>query len=126
MSDSANSWTVACQAPLSMRFSRQEYWSGLPFPSPGDLPDPRMEPWSSKLQADSSPSELPGKPLKKKILFLECYIHRIFYYVFLCSWLLLYIMFLRFIHVHLFSMLDNIPLYKFVDENLCYLHLKVL
>ena len=37
-------WTVACQAPLSMGFSRQEYWSGLPFPSPGDLPDPGMEP----------------------------------------------------------------------------------
>ena len=37
-------WTVACQAPLSMRFSRQEYWSGLPFPSPGDLPNPGIEP----------------------------------------------------------------------------------
>ena len=37
-------WTVACQAPLSMGFSRQEYWSGLPFPPPGDLPDPEIEP----------------------------------------------------------------------------------
>ena len=46
-------WTVACQAPLSMGFSRQEYWSGLPFPSPGDLPDPGVKPGSPALQADS-------------------------------------------------------------------------
>jgi len=45
-----------------MGFSRQEYWSGLPFPSPGDLPDPRIEPGSPALQADVLPSELPGKP----------------------------------------------------------------
>ena len=43
------SWTIAHQAPLSMGFSRQEYWSGLPFPSPGDLPDPEMEPVSPAL-----------------------------------------------------------------------------
>ena len=49
-------WTVALQAPLSMEFSRQEYWSGLPFPSPGDLPDPGAEPESPTLQADSLPS----------------------------------------------------------------------
>ena len=55
-------WSVACQVPLSMAFSRQEYWSGLPFPSPGDLPDPGMEPGSSALQADSLPSEPPGQP----------------------------------------------------------------
>ena len=54
--------TVACQAPLSMGFPRQEYWSGLPFPSPGDLPDPGIEPWFPTLQADSLPSESPGKP----------------------------------------------------------------
>ena len=54
-------WTIFCQAPLSMRFSRQEYWSGLPFPSPGDLPDPRIEPRSSALQTDSLPTELRGK-----------------------------------------------------------------
>ena len=54
--------TVACQAPLSMGFSRQEYWSGLPFPSPEDLPDPGIEPWSPALQADSLPTELGGKP----------------------------------------------------------------
>ena len=51
------------QAPLSMRFSRQEYWSGLPFPSPGDLPDPRMEPRSLALQANSLPAEPPGLSL---------------------------------------------------------------
>ena len=54
-------WTVASQPPLSMEFSRQEYWSGLPFPSPGDLPDPGIEPGSPALQADSLPSEPPGK-----------------------------------------------------------------
>ena len=45
-------WTVTCQAPLSMEFSRQEYWSGFPFPSPGDLSDPGIEPRSPTLQAD--------------------------------------------------------------------------
>ena len=46
-------WTVACQAPLSMGFSRQEYWSGLPYPAPGDLPDPVIEPESPALQVVS-------------------------------------------------------------------------
>ena len=58
----ATPWTVAHQAPLSMGFSRQEYWSGLPFLSPGDLPDPGIESRSSTLQAHSLLSELPGKP----------------------------------------------------------------
>ena len=53
----ATLWTVAHQAPLSMGFSRQEYWSGLPFPSPGDLPDPGIEPRFPALQADPLPSE---------------------------------------------------------------------
>ena len=53
--------TVAYQAPQSMEFSRQEYWSGLPFSSPGDLPNPGIEPGSPALQADASPSEPPGK-----------------------------------------------------------------
>ena len=56
-------WTVAYKAPLSMEFSRQEYWNGLPFPSPGDLPDPGIKPWSPTLQADALPSEPPGKSL---------------------------------------------------------------
>ena len=55
-------WTVAHQAPLPMEFSRQEYWSGLPFPSPGDLPNPWIEPGSPALQADSSPLSHQGSP----------------------------------------------------------------
>ena len=51
-------WTVACRAPLSTGFPRQKYWSGLPFPSPGDLPDPEIEPESPALQADSLLTEL--------------------------------------------------------------------
>ena len=55
-------WTVAYQTPLpSMEFSRQEYWSGLPIPSLGDLPDPQIKPGSPALQADALPSETPGK-----------------------------------------------------------------
>ena len=61
LSDSATPWTVACQAPPSMGFSSQEYWSRLTFPSPGDLPDPGIEPRSPTLQTDSLPSEPPGK-----------------------------------------------------------------
>ena len=57
----ATLWTVARQAPLSMGFSRQEYWSRLPFPSPGDLPDPGIEPGSPALQADTLSSEPPGE-----------------------------------------------------------------
>jgi len=60
----ATPWTVPCQAPLSMEFSRQGYWSGLPFPSSGDLPDPGIEPRSPALQVDSLPTELQGKPLE--------------------------------------------------------------
>jgi len=57
----ATLWTVAYQASLSMGFSRQEYWSGLPLPSPEDLPDPRIEPRSPALEADALTSESPGK-----------------------------------------------------------------
>ena len=59
-------WTIGCQAPLSVGFPRQEYWNGLPFPSPGDLPDPGIEPASPVspvLQEDSLPTEPLGKPL---------------------------------------------------------------
>ena len=55
-------WTVACQASLSVKFSRQEYWSGLPCPSQGDLPNPGIKLGSPELQADSLLSETPGKP----------------------------------------------------------------
>ena len=58
----ATPWAAAHQAPLSARFSRQWYWNGLPFPSPGDLPNPGIEPRSPALQADSLPTELQGKP----------------------------------------------------------------
>ena len=56
----ATLWIVACQAPLSMAFSRQEHWSGLPCSPPEDLPDPGIEPTSPALQAGSLPSETPG------------------------------------------------------------------
>ena len=64
-------WTVACQAPLSMGFSSQEYWSGLPCPSPGDLPDPGREPWSPALQADSLLSGPPEKPRGSQLEVLK-------------------------------------------------------
>ena len=72
-------WTVAHQALAFMGFSRQEYWSGLPLPSPGDLPDPGIEPGSPALKADCLPSEPPGKsihipkgPSVGGMLFLTC------------------------------------------------------
>ena len=58
----ATPWTVAYQAPPSMEFSRQEYWSGVTFPSPGDLPNSGIEPGYPTLQADALTSEPPGKP----------------------------------------------------------------
>ena len=57
-------WTVARQAPLSMGLPRQEYWSGLPFPSPGDPPDPRLNLGLLHWQVNSLPTEPPGKPIK--------------------------------------------------------------
>ena len=62
VSDSCDPMDCSCLAPLSVGFSRQEYWSGLPFPSPGDLPDLGTEPKSPALQADSLPTELRRKP----------------------------------------------------------------
>ena len=61
----ATPWTVAYQAPPSMGFSRQECWNGLPFLSPGDLPNPGIEPKSPTVQADALPSEPPGDPISK-------------------------------------------------------------
>ena len=63
VSDSAIPWTIACQAPLSVEFSRQEYWSGLPFPSPGDLLYPGIEPLSPALAGDTLPLSHLGNPL---------------------------------------------------------------
>ena len=69
MSDSATSWTIASQASSSMGFPRQEYWSGLPFPPPEDVPDPGIEPMSPaspELQVDSLSTGPPGKPRESK------------------------------------------------------------
>ena len=59
---SCDPWTIACQAPPSMGFSRQNYWSGLPFPSSGDLPDPGIKPTSPALAGGFFTTEPPGKP----------------------------------------------------------------
>ena len=64
-------WTLACQAPLSVGFSRQEYWSGLPFPPPGDLPNPGLEPVSPTLAGGFVTTVLSGKPEPRKSLGTE-------------------------------------------------------
>ena len=87
MSDSVTPGAIAHQAPLSLRFSRQEYWSELPCPPPGDLPDPGIEPGFPVLQADSLPSEPPGNIFH--ILCTTCvYMEYTIIYVILCDWLL--------------------------------------
>ena len=87
-------WTVACQAPLSMGFPRQVDWSGLPFPSSGDLPDLRIETRSPALHADSLPSELQRSPYAVclyAVFFLSFCIHRSYYktveYISMCMYL---------------------------------------
>ena len=72
-------WTVAYQAPPSMGFSRQEYWSGLPFPSPGDLPDPGIKPGSPTLEADALTSEPPGKPKSQQTQEAGAAIHSLLF-----------------------------------------------
>ena len=107
----ATPWTVACQALLSMGFSRQEYWSGLPFPSPGYLPDPGIEPGCPALEADALTSEPPGKSREWQTTsaFLpleshEQYEKAVHYMTFLfCNW-----KFLTFDHLHSF-LLTLIP-----------------
>ena len=72
----ATLWTIAHQASLSTGFSRQEYWSKMPFPSPGDLPNPGIEPRSPTMPADSLPPELPRQPKKSLVLLnLKSEIH---------------------------------------------------
>ena len=83
MSDSATPWTIACQAPQSIGFSRQEYWSGLPFPSPGDLPDLGIKLRSPALQVDSLPCEPLGKP-KAPTVYIQMYIIDIYKCVCIC------------------------------------------
>ena len=70
----ATPWTVTYQVPLSMEFSRQKYQSGLPFPSPGDLPDPGIKPGSPALRADALPSEPPGKPIYALVYCIGVYL----------------------------------------------------
>ena len=71
----ATPWTVACQAPLSMGFPREEHWNGLPFPFARDLPDPGVEPKSPALQADSLPTEPSGKPHMCAYVCINIYTH---------------------------------------------------
>ena len=73
----ATPWTVAYQAPPSMGYFRQEYWSGVPFPSPGDLPDPGIEPRAPTVQVDALTSEPPRKPsiVYKMLIYRENWMH---------------------------------------------------
>ena len=71
MSDSVTPWTVAYQASVSTEFSKQEYWSGMPFLFPEELPNPVIEPWSPAVQADSLPFELQGSPRLHVSTFLD-------------------------------------------------------
>ena len=95
----ATPWTVAHQATLSMGFSRQEYWSGLPFLSSGDLPDPGIN-RSPVLQADSLPPEPPGKPYIYNIVSVSAikqseavrYIY-IYIYIYICTSLDIFLMY---------------------------------
>ena len=73
----ATPWIAAYQAPLSIGFSRREYWSGLPFPSPGDLPNPGTKPSSPAFQADSLPSEAPGRFIKS----INALIHKLTFWI---------------------------------------------
>ena len=72
---SATSWTVAAQPPLSVRFSRQAYWSGLPFPPPGGLPDPGMEPGSPALQGQEEADPVVRTPVKRGFLSAHPSVH---------------------------------------------------
>ena len=80
----ATPWTVAYQVPPSMGFSRQEYWSGLPFPSPGDLPSPGIEPGSPALQTDTLPSEPPEKPCIYAYICIYIYVY-IYWWIWILS-----------------------------------------
>ena len=74
----ATPWTIVHQAPPSMGFSRQEYWSGLPFPSLGNLPNPGIEPRSPALQEDTLTPEPPGKPYIYSKELYKCFHHKLF------------------------------------------------
>ena len=91
-------WTVANQAPPSMGFSRQVYWSGLPFPCPGDLPDPGIEPRSPALQADALPSKPPGKPLS---IYLSIYLY-IYPSIYLCKRYMTICIYIYICHIYVY------------------------
>ena len=94
----ATPWTVAYQAPLSIGFSRQQYWSGLPFPSPRDLPNPRIESGSPTSQTDTLPSEPPGKSDRFTLFFLKVSRHSIAWiYYNKCSYLFNTIIFFAYV-----------------------------
>ena len=86
---SAIPWTVAYQVSPSMGFSRQEYWSGLLFPSPGDLPNPGIEPRSLALQADTLPSEPSGKHILKEVLKSHSFQHHSLHHRVFCLFVLI-------------------------------------
>ena len=75
LSDSVTPWTAACQASLSMKSPRQQYWSGFPFPSPGDLPDPKIEPTSSPFAGRLFTTEPPGKTRHEKHSCTKARVH---------------------------------------------------
>ena len=87
-------WTVAHQAPLSVGFSRQEYWSGLPFPSQADLPDPGIEPASPALAGRFLTTALPGKPKARDVTTVTsiisdiCYVSTTVTCVICCTWII--------------------------------------
>ena len=91
----ATLWTVGHQAPLSMEFSRQVYWTGLPFPSPGDLLDPVIEPGSPAMQADTLLSELPGKHLVYNVYIIHIY------YICIYLYYIYYILYMYILYVHI-------------------------
>ena len=101
-------WTAAHQAPLSMEFSRQEYCNGLPFPFPGDLPDPGIEPRSPALQAVSLLTELPGKPKLLVCLYLSWWKKKM--------WVIM-----TFLQFHSLSFLNQAYSFRALGE---YLHVK--
>ena len=126
MSDSATPWTVACQAPLSMEFFRQEYWNGLPFPPPGDLPNPGVEPASlasPALAGGFSAIALLGKPVCLRFIDGTSY----FLFKWLCLMWIYYILFIHSSVGHLSCLCFpaivnkaamNICMYVFISEDI--------
>ena len=101
----STSWTVARQAPLSMEFSRQEYWSGLPFPSPGNLPNPEIEPTSPALAGRFFTTEPPDvhKIMKLKCLVKALIIHSILIILLACAFVDTEVLFFELYHIEEFS-----------------------